>query len=113
MVVHLEDAEFALAAVVGSYRLPGLFANALLTVFDFHVLTLERGSHTFLDATRASKRSPQVTQVRHDTAAIEGDKVEETFHGERNALNKLVFKMVFWVPVKDVGAVSHVLPVHN
>ena len=55
MVVHLEDAEFALAAVVGSYRLPGLFANALLAVLDFHVLTLERGSHTFLDATRASK----------------------------------------------------------
>ena len=62
MVVHLychylkhytyfEDAEATLLAVVGSGRFPCLFALALLTVLDLHVLDLERGFHAFGDAT--------------------------------------------------------------
>ena len=110
VVVHLEDAELAFAAVMSSSGLPSLFACALFAVLDFHVLTLERRGHAFLNAAWTAKRSSDVTEVRHYAEAIERNKVEESFCGQGNTLDELVLEMVFAVPVEDVRSVSHVLP---
>jgi len=55
VVVHLEHAETAFAAVMGSLWLPGFFADTLFAVLNLQVLTLERRSHTLRDATRVCK----------------------------------------------------------
>ena len=76
MVVHFKNAETTLAAVVGSHRLPRLFAQALLTVFHFHMLALKRRSHTLGDATRIGKSCTDVADIGHQTEAVESEAPE-------------------------------------
>ena len=57
MMVHLEDTEVALAAVMGSGRLPCFLACALFAVFVFNVFAHERCFHSLRNAAWVRKRS--------------------------------------------------------
>ena len=52
VVVHLEDAEVALTAMVSTCRLPCFLAFALLTVFHLHEFAHEGRCHALFDASR-------------------------------------------------------------
>ena len=54
-----------------------------------------------------------MAQVRHQTETIESDKVEEAFHGQRDALDELFVDQSLLVPVEDIRAIANVLPVHD
>ena len=110
-MVHLENTEATLTAVVRSHGFPRFLPYALLTVLILTVLALKRSHHAFRYATRVRKRRPQMTQVRHQAKAIECDKIEETFHGQRDALDELLVDERLLMPVEDVGAIAYVLPV--
>jgi len=56
MVVHLEHAETAFAAVMGSLWLPGFLADTLYAVLNLCVVLAQEGrSRAFRDATWVSK----------------------------------------------------------
>jgi hypothetical protein len=88
MVVHLEDAEAALTAAMGSWRLPCLLDIALLDVIDFKVLRLEWRSHSFLDFARIGKRRPQVRENSQQTCSIECEEVKESLASQWYTLDK-------------------------
>ena len=110
-MVHLENTEATLTTVMRSHWFPRFLPYALLTVLILAVLALKRSHHALRYPTRVRKRRPQVTQVRHQAKAIECDKIEETFHGQRDALNELLVDECLFVPVENVGAITYVLPV--
>ena len=113
VMVHLEDAEIALAAVMGSRWLPGLLAQASVTVLKFDELTLERWCHSFRYTARVRNRGSQMWYHCQEAKAIEDSTVEEAQHGQRNALDELVIDEPFVVPVENVAAVPDVLPVKD
>ena len=78
-MVHLEDAEAALAAVVGSLWLPSLLTCALFAVLHVHVLALERCSHPLLDLSGVCERCPQVVQDCEATESVEDQAQEDAF----------------------------------
>ena len=90
MMVHLKDTEATFTAMMRSLRLPGLLTNALFAILVLTVLALKRSNHALRNPTRVRKCSSQMTKVRHQAKAIECDKIEETLHCKRYALNKLL-----------------------
>ena len=110
-MVHLENTEATLTAVVRSHWFPRFLPYALLTVLILTVLALKRSHHAFRYATRVRKRRPQMTQVRHQAKAIECDKIEETFHCKRYALNKLLIDQGLFMPVENVCPIADILSI--
>lgn len=78
-MVHFENADTTLTAVVCTHGLPCFFADALLTVFQFHVLALERWCHAFRNDARVSKGCTDVGNVSSEAEAIENHAVEYAF----------------------------------
>ena len=112
-MVHLEDAEITLAAVVSPRWLPGLLAQAFVTVLKLDKLALERWCHSFRYAARVCHRGSQMGNDSQEAEAIEEGAVEESQHGQRNALDELVIDETFIVPVENVAAVPNVLPIKD
>ena len=111
-MVHLEDAEAALTAMMRSHWLPSLLTQALLTVLHLHVLALEGWSHAFRDASGVGKGRTNVTNVRHETEAIEREAIEQAFERQRDALDPLFLNVLLEMPVEDVATIGDVLPIH-
>jgi len=86
VMVHLEDTEATLTAVVSPCWLPGLLAFALLASLDLHVLRLKWCGHSFLDPAWVRTRRSQVSKNRQGAHSIERDEVEESLRCQGNAL---------------------------
>ena len=50
-----------------------------------------------------------MTHVSHYAAKVESKAVYEAFQCQRNTLDKLMFHILFFVPVEDVSAIGNVL----
>ena len=112
-MVHLEDTEVALAAVMGPWWLPGFLTQASVTIFQLDELTLERWCHSFGYTAWVRYRGSEMGQDCHKAKAIEDSTVEEAKHGQRNALDELVIDERLIVPVENVAAVPDVLPIKD
>ena len=77
VMVHLEDTEIALAAVVGPRWLPGLLAQASVTILKLDELTLERWCHSFRYTAWVRYRGSQMRYYSQEAKAIENNAVEE------------------------------------
>ena len=108
-MIHLEDTEVALAAVVGPRRFPCLFPLTLLTVPHLHELALERWGHAFLDSARVRECCPEMGENSKEAEAIESEAVEYTFAGQRHARNELFVNVQLLVPVKHIDSIADVL----
>ena len=60
VVVHPEDADATLPAVVGANWLPCFCSLTLFAVFDFHKLALKWRFHSFFDLTWVRERCSEV-----------------------------------------------------
>ena len=76
-MVHLEDTEIALATVVGPRWLPGLLAQASVTILKLDELTLERWCHSFRYTAWVRYRGSQMRYYSQEAKAIEDGTVEE------------------------------------
>jgi len=112
-VVHFEDAEAALFAVVGADRLPGLFGGAFAAIFNLHKFALERRFHSLRHAARVSESSSEVGDDGGNTKTVENEAVSDALPGERDSLNRLHFKNICVVPVENAELVSTEPPVHD
>jgi hypothetical protein len=105
VVVHFENAEPTLFAVVSSLGLPGVGA-ALLAVFDLHEFTLEWRFHSFRDASWVGGGSSQVSCNCQRTKTIENKCMDDSTARERNSLYKLMFQLSGVVPVENAESVT-------
>jgi len=112
-MVHLEDAEPTLFAVMGADWLPGLFACALSAVLNVHEFALERCFHSFRHASRVSKSSSEVGSNGHNTKTVKNEGVDNSFPSERNSLNHLLVEYVSVVPIENTEAISTEPTVHH
>ena len=113
VVVHLEYAEAALAAVVRPRRFPRLAPRALLAILHLHEFALERRCHTIWDAAGVGEGRPQVRGVRKEAEAVEDEEVKEALARERDPLDELLLYERLSVPVENVCTVPDVLAVHD
>ena len=95
VMVHFENTEVALAAVMSPSRLPSFFTNTLCAVLDLIVLTLERWSEALRDPAWVGKCTSEVTDVGQEAEAIESNGVKKAFKCERNALDELLVNHLF------------------
>ena len=77
VMVHLEDTEIALAAVVGPRWLPCFLAQASVTILKLDELTLERWCHSFRYTARVRYRGSQMRYDSQEAKAIENNAIEE------------------------------------
>ena len=113
VMIHFKDAEAAFSAVMRSYWLPRLKADALLAIFVRFVFTLERGDHSFRNSAWVSESCSEMTHVSHKAKPIECHEVEETFHSQWDSLYELLIDQRLFVPVKYVSSIADVLSIDN
>lgn len=109
-MVHFEDAEVALAAVMCANRLPCLLTRAFLAVLCLKKLTLKRRRESLCYPARVRASGPQKADVRECAKAIEGEEVEHAAACEGYTRDKLVVDDLLEVPVEDVRPIANILP---
>ena len=107
-MVHLEDAEAALTAVVRAHRLPRFLPRALIAVLELHVLALERRRHSLFDLARVREGRSQVVHNGQPAERVVQQAQEAAFVRERYALDELVFDFFLAVPVVNAAAVADI-----
>ena len=113
VMVHFEDTDAALLTVMCAHWLPRLLPWALVTVFVFEVLALERRSQALLNATRVRAGNSQERNVGQSAEPIKRDEVEEAGHVQGHTLHELQVNRHLFVPIEYIRHVSNVLAVHD
>ena len=116
VVVHSKNAVATIAAVIGSWGLPGVSVSAIARIttgLNSNVFWLKRRFHSLFYPSRVCKSCPLVANNCHQAAHVKCEEVISAPSVEGQPLNPLVHNCVLVVPIENRELVGHELTEKN